>query len=269
MAAAEAEASDGWYIQARGRVLGPLTWSQLRALRDRGQLARFHAVSRDRHHWVSAASLHQLFPKAEGGGSAGTADPPAHPVEFIVLDEAESTSPRSNPTAPAEYEGPAWFFARDGGQHGPLPLCELQGLAAAGEISPETLVWRNGMEDWTPGLLIPELAFPPPATAVATPTIGPRLTTAPGNLVPFQADPAPRTCPMAFASMVLGLLWLCGIGSLGAIILGVVALRQIARSQGTLTGKSLAIVGLLLGFVGLAICTLAFFWFSANEHRRP
>jgi hypothetical protein len=73
------------------------------------------------------------------------------------------------------------------------------------------------------------------------------------------AIPAPRTSPLAFASLVSSLLWLFGIGSVAAIVLGVVALRQIGRSNGTLSGRSLAIAGPILGIAGLGLLFALFF----------
>jgi hypothetical protein len=62
----------------------------------------------------------------------------------------------------------------------------------------------------------------------------------------------------AIASMVLGILWLWWIGSVLAIIFGFVALNQIKKSDGTQTGKGMAIAGLVLGFIGAATILLFF-----------
>jgi hypothetical protein len=54
---------------------------------------------------------------------------------------------------------------------------------------------------------------------------------------------------MAIASFVLGLVWLCAIGSTLAIVFGFIALGQIKRSsQG---GRGLAITGIVLGVLGI------------------
>jgi uncharacterized RDD family membrane protein YckC len=41
-----------------------------------------------------------------------------------------------------------WFYAINGEQLGPVPEEELQALAAAGRITPNTLVWKDGMASW-------------------------------------------------------------------------------------------------------------------------
>ncbi len=61
----------------------------------------------------------------------------------------------------------------------------------------------------------------------------------------------------AVASLMMGLFWMGWFGSLAAIPLGHVALRQIRRSGGTQAGRRLAILGLVLGYVGL-LSLLAF-----------
>jgi hypothetical protein len=42
-----------------------------------------------------------------------------------------------------------WYFAREGQQHGPVPLAQLQNLAAAGQLLPTDLVWHEGMPSWS------------------------------------------------------------------------------------------------------------------------
>ena len=43
----------------------------------------------------------------------------------------------------------------------------------------------------------------------------------------------------------------CGVGSVAAIFVGVLALRQIARSGGRLSGRPQALAGIVLGIAGL------------------
>jgi hypothetical protein len=58
-----------------------------------------------------------------------------------------------------------------------------------------------------------------------------------------------RVNPLAIASLVCGILWICWIGSLLAVVLGHLSLRQIRRRQDG--GRGLAIAGLVFGYVGL------------------
>jgi uncharacterized protein DUF4190/uncharacterized protein DUF1707 len=60
---------------------------------------------------------------------------------------------------------------------------------------------------------------------------------------------------LAIVSVVAGVFWLWWLGSAVAVILGHISLRQIARTGQS--GRGLAITGLVLGYVGLAVLILA------------
>ena len=70
---------------------------------------------------------------------------------------------------------------------------------------------------------------------------------------PYGQQPIAKTNGLAVASLVLGLLWICYIGSILAVVFGHVGLSQIKKSGGTQTGQGLAIAGLILGYLGLAV----------------
>jgi hypothetical protein len=61
----------------------------------------------------------------------------------------------------------------------------------------------------------------------------------------------PVTSGMAIAGLVLSILWIGGLGSAAAIVLGAVALSQIRSSYGQKQGKGLARAGLVIGIVGV------------------
>ena len=65
-----------------------------------------------------------------------------------------------------------------------------------------------------------------------------------------------KTSGMAIASLVLSLLWIFGIGSILAIIFGHIARSQIARSGGRLKGAGIALAGLIIGYIMIAIVFL-------------
>lgn len=68
----------------------------------------------------------------------------------------------------------------------------------------------------------------------------------------IQPLAAPHTNGLAVASLVLGILWVGGVGAILAVIFGHVAKRQIAASEGTQSGRGIAIAGLVLGWIGIA-----------------
>lgn len=62
----------------------------------------------------------------------------------------------------------------------------------------------------------------------------------------------PRTNGMAIASMVLGIVWIYGIGAILALIFGYKARREIDESGGSQTGRGMATAGIVLGWIGIA-----------------
>ena len=57
--------------------------------------------------------------------------------------------------------------------------------------------------------------------------------------------------PLALASLVLGIVWIYWLGSVLAIALGWIALRQIRNDRRA--GAGLAIAGIVLGCVGMGV----------------
>ena len=279
---ADEGAAETWYVRARGRILGPLSWEQLHALRERGQLARFDQVSRDRQSWMPADSLERLFPRGGSGGAfvAGSvARPSSAPSRaqqpdssgFLILGDEDDRGggPSAGPAvdlvmaAPVPDEPAAWYFAESGTPHGPVDYPELKRLARDGRVGPATLYWRSGLEQWTAGSDLPELnrLWPFDGESGATTASKSLPPVAPG-IEPIRPDPALRVSPLAMVSIVSNLF--CGVGNLAAIVVGVIALRQIARSGGTLAGKRQAIVGIALGIAGIATVALAWYWLTAR-----
>jgi hypothetical protein len=68
--------------------------------------------------------------------------------------------------------------------------------------------------------------------------------------------PPTRTNGLAIASLVCGILPIYWITSILALIFGYVAKSQIDRSQGTQTGRGMAVAGIVLGWVWLAVLAL-------------
>jgi hypothetical protein len=75
---------------------------------------------------------------------------------------------------------------------------------------------------------------------------------------PSYPPPPPagsRTNGLAVASLVLGIVWLCGVGSILALIFGCVALSRIKRTgEG---GRGMAIAGIVLGSIGAIVLVIS------------
>lgn len=77
--------------------------------------------------------------------------------------------------------------------------------------------------------------------------------TSPGQL----AAPFRETSSSAIASLLLGVLWLGGAGSVLALVFGYHARRAIKNSAGTQKGSGLAAAGIILGWIGVAMLLTA------------
>ena len=90
---------------------------------------------------------------------------------------------------------------------------------------------------------------PPPSRSYPPPPYPPGFAT-PGYMPP--APTVPTTNGFSIASLVLGIVWVFGIGAILAVIFGFVARKQIRESGGRQGGAGLALAGIILGFVGIA-----------------
>jgi hypothetical protein len=76
--------------------------------------------------------------------------------------------------------------------------------------------------------------------------------------------PPARTIGMAVASLVLGILWVYGIGAILALVFGYSAKASIDRSHGTEGGRGMAVAGIVLGWVGIGGIVLVLLLVSVN-----
>ncbi len=110
-----------------------------------------------------------------------------------------------------------------------------------------------------------------PAPSYGTaPAYGPGAGYAPA---PYGAYAPVKTNTLAVISMIasiVGFIWILPfIGSLGGVIMGHISLKQIATSGEK--GRGMALAGLIVGYVGLALFVIgviaffAFFAFAASQ----
>ena len=107
------------------------------------------------------AELGQAFDAAFGGvpGKQETPAPVSAPdpdsTQAVSAEEAANLAARSAPPEPAATE---WYVAIGHAQVGPLPLAEVRRKWEAGDVGPDSLVWRPGMGDWAPLKGVTDLA---------------------------------------------------------------------------------------------------------------
>jgi len=97
--------------------------------------------------------------------------------------------------------------------------------------------WRAADGKW-----YPPPAPPPPGFAPGQAPYG-------SQLGPWVQPVA--TSGLAIASLVLSILWIGGLGSILAVIFGIVALSQIRQSRGRQQGIGLATAGIVIGTIGV------------------
>jgi opacity protein-like surface antigen len=79
---------------------------------------------------IALAALAATFAGAVPGAALAGASPP--PIPASAQEKAE------------------WYAVVDGQQVGPLTTSAVERRMDDGSISPDTLVWREGMHNWTP-----------------------------------------------------------------------------------------------------------------------
>ena len=134
----------------------------------------------------------------------------------------------------------------DGREYGPVSAEQLRAWIAEGRANAQTMVQPEGSIDWKPLGSLPEFAE---ATVTST------LAGAPPP--PPAMPPIPSTSGMAITGLVMGILSLtqcCSVlfGTIGIIFSGI-AISQINKRPAELTGKGMAVAGLVMSIVGIAI----------------
>ncbi|MCA8977448.1 MAG: DUF4339 domain-containing protein [Planctomycetes bacterium] len=81
-------------------------------------------------------------------------------IDTSAADQRLVGAGMAPPPLPAATDSPSdlvWFHADDGERHGPIADAELRQMLRYRRIEPDTLVWRQGMDEWQPANDLPEL----------------------------------------------------------------------------------------------------------------
>lgn len=204
-------------------------------------LARF-----DHRYWDGAAWTHHV---ARAGEATTDPLPGSTPEVGSARADADTTgSDATHPTTDTPAEGATTDPAAAtpvGATGETAPGNEPQtdpsaGFAAVGSTpSDEPALGATGATD--PGGS-PGTAQPPTWGAPGGPAAGQTWQT---------PSPAKTTNVKAVVSLILALVWLGGLGSIAAIVVGVMARRDIDRSEGREGGEGVALAGIIIGALGL------------------
>src|SRR5262245_4907519 len=109
-----------------------------------------------------------------------------------------------------------------------------------------------------PPITPPPITPPPPPVEAVTPSPPPSYSQPypPTGSGPPGYYPRPRTSGLTVSSLVLGIAGFFFVTAILAVIFGHVALGQVKRSFGAVTGRGMAIAGLVLGYLWLAFFAL-------------
>ncbi|HEY1378328.1 MAG TPA: GYF domain-containing protein [Gemmataceae bacterium] len=100
-----------------------------------------------------------------------------------------------------------WYYSHNGERHGPISTSQLKEMAAGGRLRPEDLVWKDGMDNWTPAGKVKGLVAAGVAAAPAAPARAPDR--------PADAKPEPPPAgDISNRQLAVGLTALFG-GALG------------------------------------------------------
>lgn len=159
-----------------------------------------------------------------------------------------------------------WYYARGGGQSGPVSWEDLVNAARAGNLAASDLVWTEGMAQWQAASSIPGLIAPPPPTYGPPPVVPQSYGPPPVQPGYAPARPAVRQPSMgddaamrmllpvgrsgwAIAAGYLGLFSVLGIFGPPALICGILAIRDI-RQHPERHGLGRAWFGIVMGILG-------------------
>src|SRR5262245_35970619 len=128
----------------------------------------------------------------------------------------------------------------DGKEYGPITAKQLGQWIAQGRANAATRVRLETATEWQTLDSIPEFA-----EALAQPPALPNL--------PAAAPTPANTSGMAITSLILGFLGFCGLTAIVGLILGIIAMVRINKSEGRLKGQGLAIAGVIISAVFLLL----------------
>jgi len=134
------------------------------------------------------------------------------------------------------------IIGADGKEYGPVSVEMLRQWITQGRIGANSKVRLESETEWMQLASIPEFAS--------------EFATAPA--APPPASAPTRTSGLAISSLVLGILGVfsCGLTALVGLILGIVGLTKIKKSEGRLSGSGLAIAGIVVSGIFLLMLPL-------------
>ena len=167
-----------YHVRFKGRVLGPFDEEKIRGLIKRGQVTRTHELSPDGVSWKPASEFQELFSSSKS---------------FVFDDSNVGASVGAVGQAAPSTE-PEECYAHIHNEHkGPVTKSQLSQWVNSGDMTTETLVWKQGLENWeAASVLVPDLFAGGAAVAGGGAAVGAVAGSATAAADPLQMD---RSCP--------------------------------------------------------------------------
>lgn len=156
-------AADRWYVQHKGKTLGPVGRARLQELIVHGKLPEDAVVRNETMpHWSDWRELSELSP---AGAAIRLAGAKPNGGDVAASPSAGDSAGREPATGSAgESDSPGgdgeWYYAKNGQRHGPLGIRDLEDLARNRLLAPTDLVWTESMPDWLPAESVVESNWP-------------------------------------------------------------------------------------------------------------
>jgi hypothetical protein len=255
-----------YYIRVQGRVQGPLSCERIQLLIKRRQFGRMHEISEDGKNWLPAANVPELF--REPPELTARQRPVARPQPADCKNSGVPTEDSPNQEFTEDWAvltdadvetlslAEGWYYLADEKTVGPVAIGEIQDLLRSGALPADTFVWHATLSDWAPAQQVAEMAL-----ASSTPQLDAPASS--GSL------PVPATAVPSLIFGILGILVLPIIGGVVAVVFGHLAITAIRRGTAKSESSSTAIIGLVLGYAGIAlwvIVILATILFTLLRH---
>jgi Domain of unknown function (DUF4190) len=148
-----------------------------------------------------------------------------------------------------------------------LPPSEYPGAPGYQDGQAEASAYRTAPPYGIP----PSYGMPavPPQPHAYPPPPYPPAAVQPYGYPPYGYAPPPqRTSGVAIASLVLGLVWIYWIGSILAVIFGHLAFNETRRDP-RVGGRGMAIAGMVLGYLGLAVLLIGLIALTVSGTSSP
>ncbi len=149
---------------------------------------------------------------------------------------------------------------------GPYSVEQLQVWLREGRVLPSVDACREGESTWLPLSEWPDFRPVSPEPSALPPPLPSRSTSPPPR--PAIPSARPAFSRLAIVSVVLGVVGFLIVPGIIGIVCGLSALVSIRRHRGRIRGAGLAVLGLVLSFVTMAIAVVAALVFIRQQEQQ-